>query len=306
MELIETNRNQITQITQETTAFLKASKADKTLKAYSKQWQHFKAWTDIEGISALPASPATVANYASWLSNSKKVSSIEQALASIAFQHRANGLDSPTKTELVRSTLQGVKRIKTVKQTQKQALLVTDIQKMIGFIDTTTAKGMMEKAMILIGFAGCFRRSELVSLRVSDCTFESQGVRVNLRKSKTDQAGQGMDKAIFYGVNQATCPVQALKNWIEVSGLSGDNLLFPVTDQTVARLIKRLAGLAGLDADKLSGHSLRAGFITQAFLKGKNQIEVAKQSGHKSMAVMGSYFRTATVFQGNAGKDIGL
>lgn len=297
---------QETQITEETTAFLKASKANKTIKAYAKQWKQFQAWADKEGISTLPATPSAVANYASWLSNSKKVASIEQALASIAFQHRANGLESPTKSELVRSTMQGIKRIKSVKQTQKQALLVTDLQKMIGFIDTSTPKGIMEKAMILIGFAGCFRRSELVSLRVSDISFESQGVRVSLRRSKTDQAGQGYDKAIFWGENKATCPVSALRDWIQNSGLSDDDTVFPVCDLTVARLVKRLAGQAGLDASKLSGHSLRAGFITQAFLKGKNQIEVAKQSGHKSMAVMGRYFRTATVFEGNAGKGIGL
>lgn len=314
--IVTTENTQVANLTVDAATFASKAKSDNTLKAYRSDWAEFTAWCDANHVQALPATSETVANYISALATEGiKASTIQRRLSTISQAHKAAELDTPTKSYRVAMVLDGIKRTIGTAQTGKAAAKVDDITAMVDALDNST-KGLRDRALILVGFAGAFRRSELVALDVADIEFVREGVKITIRKSKTDQHGEGRKVGIPYGVNEATCPVRALQAWLNVSGITegavfrslskAGRLLDRLTAQSVALVVKDQASDAGLDASKFSGHSLRAGFATSAAAAGKNERSIMKQTGHRSEAMVRRYIREGSLFLDNAAVGIGL
>lgn len=265
---------------------------------------------------ALPAPPETVASYIAECSGRLKVGSIQRRLNAVAEAHKATGLESPTSTGMVKNTLKGIKRTLGTATIQKAAALTDDVRAMVDVADSGLI-GARDRAMILLGFAGAFRRSELVSLNVEDCAFGKDGLTVILRRSKTDQDGQGRKIGIPYGSNPETCPVRVLQGWIEQVALTSGPIFRSInrhghlrpgrlSPADVARIVKKLAERAGLDATKYAGHSLRAGHATSAAIAGASERSIMRQTGHKSVQMVRRYIRDGNLFRENSGGKLGL
>lgn len=296
--------------------FIRASKAGNTLRGYQSDWRAFCGWCEGRQLCRVPAMPETVAAFIAECASHLKVGSIQRRLNAIAEAHKAVGLESPTHSALVRNTMKGIRRTKGTAPTQKAATLIDDIRAMM---DTSDAGliGLRDRALVLLGFAGAFRRSELIGLGVDDCAFSKDGLTVTLRRSKTDQAGAGRKIGIPYGSNPATCPVRTIQTWIEQAGILG-GLLFRSVNRhgrvqthglagnDVARLVKKLAQRAGLDAANYAGHSLRAGHATSAAISGASERSIMNQTGHRSVQMVRRYIRDGNLFRDNSGGRLGL
>lgn len=293
------------------------SKAQSTWRAYRADLRDFADWCQTSKLQSLPAMPETVAAYLTYLAPHCKVATIKRRMAAISQQHQVAGHENPTRSPLVRLTWQGIRRHHAPQQTVRrvQPAVTSVIHKMIdGMGDSLIDK--RDRALILIGFAGAFRRSELTALQIRDITEGEDGLRVTLRHSKTDQEGEGFVKGIPYGAEPTTCPVRAWQAWKAAAGLE-DGYVFRSVDrhgkigtslstQAVADVIKRRAKLAGLDSTEFSGHSLRAGLITAAAMANVPERVIAKQSGHKSLPVLRTYIREGSLFTENAAAKVGL
>src|ERR1043166_6103912 len=256
--------------------YIRASKAQSTVRGYRSDWRHFCAWCDSRGLSPLPASPEAVASYIAECTGHLKVRTIQRRLNAIAEAHKAVGLESPTSSGMVRNTLKGIRRSMGTAPAQKAPALTDDIRTMVA----ATGAGMIglrDRALILLGFAGAFRRSEVVGLDIADLDFSRDGLTVTLRRSKTDQDGQGRKIGVPYGSNPETCPVRVLQSWLELAGITSGPVFRSLnrhgqvkpgrlSPSDVARVVKKLAQRAGLDAAKYAGPSLRAGHATSAAL----------------------------------------
>jgi integrase len=264
----------------------------------------------------LPATCETVAAYIAECAQRLKPGSIQRRLNAIAEAHKAVGLNSPTSAGLVRNTLKGIRRSVGTAPIQKTAALTDDIRAMIAATDDNLI-GTRDRALILVGFAGAFRRSELVGLDVEDCAFGKDGLTVILRRSKTDQAGAGRKIGIPYGSNPDTCPVRTMQSWIELSGVCYGPLFRSINRHgklqpgrlagiDVARIVKKLAIRAGLDATKYAGHSLRSGHATSAAIGGASERSIMNQTGHRSVQMVRRYIRDANLFRDNSAGRLGL
>ena len=180
--------------------------------------------------------------------------------------------------------------------------LVTDLKKIIDAIDEANQlenKKIRDRALILIGFSGGFRRSELVNIEYDDVEFVNEGVKIFIKRSKTDQSGEGMIKAIPYFDNKLFCPVTSLKKWIDKSGIESGKI-FDISDKSVALIIKKYASLSGLDANKYGGHSLRSGFATSTAESGAEERNIMAMTGHKTSQMVRRYIKEANLFKNNA------
>ena len=240
--------------------FIRASKAQNTLRGYQSDWRAFCAWAEAHRLCAMPASPETVAAFIAECAGRLKVGSVQRRLNAIAEAHKAVGLESPTHAAMVANTMKGIRRTKGTAPAQKSATLIDDIRAMVNATDAGLI-GLRDRALILLGFAGAFRRSELVGLDVEDCAFGKDGLTVTLRRSKTDQAGAGRKIGIPYGSNPDTCPVRTMQAWIELAAISAGPMFRSINRHgqvqpgglsgiDVARVVKKLAERAGLDAAK--------------------------------------------------------
>jgi site-specific recombinase XerD len=296
--------------------FIRASKAENTLRGYQSDWRDFCGWCEGRGVGPLPASADTVAAYIAECAGHLKPGSIQRRLNAIAEAHKATGVESPTHTALVRNTMKGIRRTLGTAPAQKAPALTEDIRAMVA----ATGEGLIgvrDRALVLLGFAGAFRRSELVALDLEDCVFGKDGLTVNLRRSKVDQDGLGRKIGIPYGGNPDTCPVRNVQAWIECAGVTVGPLFRPVTRHghvqagrmaglDVARVVKKLAERAGLDPARYAGHSLRAGHATAAAIAGASERSIAAQTGHKSVTMLRRYIRDANLFRENSGGKLGL
>lgn len=239
-------------------------------------------------------------------------------MAAISVAHQAAGFGSPTSDLQVRAVLTGIRRTHGTEPRRVDPITVGDLRRIIARIDPDTTLGQRDRALLLVGFAGAFRRSELVALTVEDLAERPQGLTVKLRRSKTDQEQRGAIKAIPFGRDPETCPVRALKAWLAASGIEhgplfravdrhGNVGLTPLTGQAVAKVIKRWAEAVGLDPASYSGHSLRAGFVTTAAAAGRSEREISTQTGHApNSSVLRTYIRHADAFTENAANHLGL
>lgn len=296
--------------------FARHSKAANTLRGYRADWRDFCGWCESHALCPLPASPETVAAYIAECAERLKVGSIQRRLNAIAEAHKATGLESPTAVGLVRNTLKGIRRTLGTAAAQKTPTLTDDIRAMVDATEVALIDAR-DRALILLGFAGAFRRSELVGLDIEDCAFGKDGLTVSLHRNKTDQDGAGRKIGIPYGSNPETCPVRTVQAWLAEAGAETGPLFRSISRHgqvraarlsglDVARIVKKLAVRAGLDPAKYAGHSLRAGHATSAAIAGASERSIMKQTGHKSHLMVRRYIRYANLFRENSAGKLGL
>jgi site-specific recombinase XerD len=293
--------------------FAKAEKSAATRRAYGTDYRLFCQWCESRALSPLPASPETVAAYlAHGAENGCRASTIARRCAAIRYAHKLAGHVSPTASESVKATVRGIRRSLGTAPARKAPATADLILAMVSGAGAGP-KGLRDRALVLLGFAGAFRRSELVALDVSDLQETECGLVVTIRRSKTDQEGQGRTVAIVRG--SVACPVQAVRIWLDAAKIDEGPLFRPVakggkimhirlSDKQVARTIKTFAGRLGLDHAAFGGHSLRSGFLTSAATRGASIFKMADQSGHKSMDTLRGYVRSAEIFQDHAGAGL--
>lgn len=294
--------------------YLDAAQADATRAAYRADLADFAAWCGARGLASLPAEPTTVARYLVDRAASLKVATLTRRLSAIAQAHQARELDSPTSSLIVRKVFAGIRRAHGTDQRGKAPLLPDDLRAMLPHYGEGLG-GLRDKALVLLGFAGALRRSELVGLDLADLQVRREGLVLLVRRSKTDQEGQGLQKGIPRGRDRALCPVRAVEDWVKAAGIAEGPLFRPVdrhgnvgaerlADFTVVRVVKRLAAAIGLDPAEYGGHSLRAGLATAAAAAGKDERDIMRQTGHKSVAMVRRYIRIGELFRGNAAEGL--
>lgn len=299
--------------------YAKASKSDATRRAYDSQVRAFTLWSASRNLQALPADPLQVAAYlAERAKAGASVATLAQALTAVSRAHVGAGYPSPRLDPTLREVWAGICRTEGAKpRRQAKALPVADLRRMSKGKARNELATARDRALLLLGFAGGFRRAELVGLDVADLRDDTDGLVVSVRRSKTDQQGLGREVGIPYGSDPATCPVRAVRHWLAAAGVDSGPVFRSVnkagrassarlTDGSVARIIKRAAMRCRLSPDGLSGHSLRAGLVTAAAKSGKSTRAIMDQTGHKSAAMVARYVRSATIFEDCAAAGIGL
>ena len=300
---------------EETLLNLQSSKANNTVRAYKSDFKDFGLFCAQNGFKSLPSEPKIVSLYLTYLSTKdSKMSTLKRRLVSIGVIHRLKGHYLDTKHPSIIENIMGIKRRKGSIQKGKKPILISHLKQLIDVIDKQNNKDikkLRDRSIILIGFSGGFRRNEIVSLDYDDLDFVEEGLKIQIRRSKTDQFGEGLVKALPYFDNSRYCPVVSLKNWINISKISSDALFrrfskgsrlseHRLTDQTVALLIKKYLGLAGIDSKNYSGHSLRSGFATSAAESGAEERNIMAMTGHKSTEMVRRYIKEANLFKNNA------
>lgn len=296
--------------------YAESAKAPNTRRAYQADWRTFTSWCEEHGRVSLPASPDTLILYISVLAETRKVSTIQRRLSSISVAHQLAGHASPTHDAHVRTVMQGIRRTKGAAPDAKEPAVTKILRAMVEALPENIL-GVRDRALLLLGFAGAFRRSELVGLDVADVRETTDGLVVTLRASKTDQTGEGSKKGIPYGSTPHTCPVRAVRAWKEAADLKDGPLFRPInrhgqvrpqrlSGHAVATIVKRAAKNAGLEPEHFSGHSLRAGLATAAAQAGVSERVIMQQTGHKSLPVLRRYIRDGSLFRENAAAQVGL
>jgi len=293
---------------------LRQSKANNTLRAYKSDYKDFGAFCSSHGLNSLPSEPKIIALYLTHLSKTSKISTLRRRLVSISMVHKIKGYYLDTKHPIIIENLLGIKRVKGSAQKAKKPLLINDLKTIINVINEQKIeeiKKLRDISIVLIGFGGGFRRSELISLDYEDLEFVQEGLKIILKKSKTDQYGEGMIKGLPYFENEIYCPVNNLKKWLLISDIKsgpifrrfskGSKLsVNRLTDQTVVLLIKKYLKLAGIENTNYSGHSLRSGFATVAAEAGADERSIMAMTGHKTTQMVRRYIREANIFKNNA------
>ena len=305
----------IKSLQEETILNLQNSKAKNTIRAYKSDFNDFSLFCAQNGFKSLPSQPKIISLYLTHLSTKDaKMSTLKRRLVSIGVIHKLKGHYLDTKHPSIIENIMGIKRRKGSNQKGKKPLLINDLKLLINAIDKYNHEEIMrlrDRSIILIGFSGGFRRNEIVSLDIDDLDFVSEGLKINLKRSKTDQFGEGSVKGLPYFDNLKYCPVLSLKKWIEISKIDSgplfrrfskgskltDNRL---TDQTIALLIKKYLKLAGIESKNYSGHSLRSGFATSAAESGAEERSIMAMTGHKSTEMVRRYIKEANLFKNNA------
>jgi len=300
---------------EETLLNLQNSKANNTVRAYKSDFNDFELFCVQNGFISLPSEPKIVSLYLTHLSTKDvKTSTLKRRLVSIGVIHKLKGHYLDTKHPLIIENIMGIKRRKGSIQKGKKPLLINSLKIIINVIDEQKMKEikkLRDRSILLIGFSGGFRRNELVSLDYEDLEFVEEGLKINLRKSKTDQFSEGAIKALPYFKNSQYCPVVSLRNWLDVAKINsgalfrrfskGSRLIEKrLTDQTVALLIKEYLQSAGIDNKNYSGHSLRSGFATSAAESGADERSIMTMTGHKSSEMVRRYIKEANLFKNNA------
>ena len=293
---------------------LKSSKANNTLKAYKSDFKDFGAFCAKHRLNSLPSEPKIVSLYLTHLSKNSKISTLRRRLVSISMVHKLRGYYLDTKHPIIVENLMGIRRTKGSIQKGKKPLLINHLKTLINVINEQKIeeiKKSRDKTIILIGFGGGFRRTELISIDHEDLEFVPEGLKINIKRSKTDQFGEGMIKGLPYFANETYCPVLNLKRWLEISQIKsgpifrrfskGSNLTEKrLTDQSVVLLIKEYLNLAGIENKNFAGHSLRSGFATVAADSGADERSIMAMTGHKSTQMVRRYIREANIFKNNA------
>jgi site-specific recombinase XerD len=306
---------------EETVLNLQNSKALNTIRAYKSDFNDFGLFCAQNGFKSLPSEPKIVSLYLTFLSTKDvKMSTIKRRLVSIGVIHKLKGHYLDTKHPSIIENIMGIKRRKGSSQKGKKPLLINSLKKTINAIDeqkNEEIKKLRDRSIILIGFSGGFRRKEIVSLDFDDLDFVQEGLKIRIKRSKTDQFGEGSLKGLPYFDNSQYCPVVSIRKWIEISKINSGALFRRFTkgsklsdnrlsDQTVALLIKEYLNLAGIDSTDFSGHSLRSGFATSAAESGVDERSIMAMTGHKSTEMVRRYIKEANLFKNNALNKIKL
>jgi integrase len=307
-ELIEKTKN-----------YIRGAKSPATIRAYKTDFADFTQFCREHGFPFLPASPTTVALYISDRAGSLAAATITRRLAAISKAHQAAGYqDSPTSCHhfVVSETLKGVRRAIGTAQHGKDPLLTADIRRIVENCPQSLP-GFRDTALVLVGFAGAFRRSEIAAIEVTDLSFRREGLVIDLRRSKTDQEAKGRQVGIPFGADECTCPVRMLRRWLTGAGITagpvfrainrhGHVACHKLDSDSVNWILKRAARRSGMRTEPLGGHSLRAGHVTQAAMNGVNERDIMRQTGHRSRVTLGKYIRIGEMFTRNAASGLGI
>ena len=298
--------------------YLRAAKSEATLRAYRADWRHFAEWCRQKGFPALPASPDTVALYLADLAHTHRPSTLTRRLTAINKVHRAAGHAPPALMEhlSVGETLKGIRRSHGTGARGKHPLFTGDLRAMVDSLPRGLI-GDRDRALLLVGFAGAFRRSELTAVRVEDVEETKEGLLIRILRSKTDPEGKGREAAIPYGSIPETCPVRAWRDWMATAQIETGPLFRRIDrhghvnrralhKDSVGVIVKRAARAAGLDPQIYAGHSLRSGFCTQAYMNGAREFDIMRQTGHRSLDTLRRYIRGRGLFRDNAAAKLGL
>ncbi|MBP2305982.1 tyrosine-type recombinase/integrase [Azospirillum melinis] len=292
------------------------ARSPSTLRAYAADLRDFERYCRRQGEAVLPATSPTVAAYLAFLADQgRRVATLERRLAAISQAHQLAGFPSPTADAHVRSVFKGIRRHHGSAPRPKAPIMIEDLRAMVAALPDRP-RGIRDRALLLLGFAGGFRRSELTGLTRADVEFCRDGLIVTLRRSKTDQEGEGRRVAIPYGSWPQTCPVRAIQDWLSAAGIKEGAIFRSVsrkgfirqsmTPQSVSLIVKQAAKEAGLDSLSFAGHSLRAGLCTSAAQAGVSERAIMNQTGHRSTATLRRYIRDGNLFTDNAATRLGL
>ena len=293
---------------------LKNSKANNTLRAYNSDFKDFGAFCSRHGLSSLPTEPKIVSLYLTHLSKNSKISTLRRRIVSISMVHKLKGHYLDTKHPIIVENLMGIRRVKGSIQKSKKPILINHLKSIINSINeqnSNETKKLRDKTIILVGFGGGFRRTELISIDYEDLEFVPEGLKITIRKSKTDQFGEGMLKGLPYFDDENYCPVINLRKWLEISKIKSGPIFRRfskgsvltenrLTDQSVVLLIKEYLSLAGIENVNFAGHSLRSGFATVAADSGADERSIMAMTGHKTTQMVRRYIREANIFKNNA------
>jgi len=296
--------------------YINASRADNTKLAYRKAWHDFEVFCAGRLFQALPASPETVVAYLAWLADKgQRPSTIQVKLSAISFVHAKSNLPNPADHEVVKSLMSGIRRSIGTAPQQKAAILLDELEHMINEL-SKDLRGTRDKAILLLGYAGAFRRSELVMLDVENIRFTNREMIITLPHSKTDQESQGIKKHIpVLQEHPATCPVRAVRAWLRIAHISSGPVFRAIdqwshvrdrrmSDRSIALIVKHAAEMAGLEPRQFAGHSLRSGFVTQAAKEETPEWQIQEVTGHKSATMLRKYIRDAGTGQVKAIKRV--
>ena len=293
---------------------LKSSRANNTLRAYKSDFKDFEAFCYKHSLNSLPSEPKIISLYLTHLSKNSKISTLRRRLVSISMFHKLKGYYLDTKHPIIVENLMGIKRVMGSIQKSKKPILINHLKSIINVINNKNIdelKKFRDKSIILIGFGGGFRRSELISIDHEDLEFVTEGLKITIRRSKTDQFGEGMIKGLPYFSNKIYCPVNNLKKWLEISKIKSGPIFRRfsrgisltdkrLTDQSVVLLIKEYLNLAGIENKNFAGHSLRSGFATVAAESGADERSIMTMTGHKTTQMVRRYIKEANIFKNNA------
>ena len=293
---------------------LKNSKANNTLRAYKSDFKDFAVFCAKHGLNSLPTEPKILSLYLTHLSKNLKISTLRRRIVSISMVHKLKGHYLDSKHPIIVENLMGIRRIKGSIQKGKKPLLINHLKLVINVINEQKIeenKKLRDKTMILVGFGGGFRRNELISIDYEDLEFVSEGLKITVRRSKTDQFGEGMIKGLPYFSNEMYCPIINLKKWLEISKIRSGPIFRRftkgstitekrLTDQSVVLLIKKYLNLAGIENKNFAGHSLRSGFATVAAESGADERSIMAMTGHKTSQMVRRYIKEANLFKNNA------
>ena len=306
---------EIKALKEETLLNLQNSKANNTVRAYKSDFKDFELFCLKNGFKSMPSDSKIVSLYLTYLSTKDvKMSTLKRRLVAIGVIHRLKGHYLDTKHPSIIENIMGIKRRKGSIQKGKKPLLINNLKTIINVIDDIKddeIKRYRDRTIILIGFSGGFRRNEIVSLDFDDLDFVNEGLKINLKKSKTDQFGEGLIKALPYFDNPNYCPVKSLQKWLNYSKIDNGPVFRRLnkgskltenrlTDQTVAILIKKYLQSSGIDSKNYSGHSLRSGFATSVADSGAEERSIMAMTGHKSTEMVRRYIKQANLFKNNA------
>jgi site-specific recombinase XerD len=306
----------LAEIADRASEFIQQSKSKNTIRAYRADWAHFESWCQSHGQCSLPATADTVALYVTDLSATHKPATITRRLSSISQAHQIACVTTPTGSAKVRLVMAGIRRTLGTAQEAKTPVLVDDLKRMIARLPEGLI-GIRDRALLLIGFAGGFRRSELTALDHDAVEITRDGLVVTIRRSKTDQEGEGRKIGVPYGSNPATCPVRSFQTWLESSGITEGPLFRPIdrhgkmaatrlSGAAVGEIVKKYVEAVGLDASHFAGHSLRSGLATSAAAAGASERSIMNQTGHRSEKMVRRYIKDGSLFRENAAAGLGL
>ncbi|HEV2303171.1 MAG TPA: site-specific integrase [Stellaceae bacterium] len=294
--------------------FARASRAPATERAYRSDWADFSDWCASFGLDPLPADPATVGAYLTARAGQLKTSTLSRRIAAIGAAHRLAGQGFDASHPAIARVLSGIRRRYGSRQEGKAALLTEDLRRLIRALPPTLA-GTRDRAVLLVGFAGAFRRSELVALDRVDIKVNTGGAEITIRRGKTDQEGRGREVGIPRSRKSQTCPVAALETWFEAAGIVAGPVFFSLdrsgprrrlSGDAVAQIVKRAAARVGLDPAIFAGHSLRSGFATSAARGGADLAHIMQQTGHQNADVARRYVRAGNLLSNPASKAVRL
>ena len=300
-------------------AYALQSLAPQTRRAYAADWRAWTDWCRRSGSAALPADPAAVATYLAWLAPLYSRSALDRRLAAIGHAHRLAQLEWSASHPVLRATLRGIHRQHGSGRRQATALTSAELRKLIQACGSDIT-GLRDRALLLLGFAGALRRSELVAVEREHIRFTSEGLRLRLHSSKTDQEGKGAELGILRGRRRETCPVRAIEGWLEASACRFGPVFRKIDrwghidhrrlgDDAVRTILLRRAREAGLKVDaseRLSPHGLRAGFVTEAYMAGARDEQIMEHTRHRDLKTMRSYVRRARLVIDSATKLLDL